>query len=71
MSDKVVEIKLTSCQAAIVIEALAAKCDQISDDWRLDRWGRESAEKKVTALAKEVTRLKAKKTGRASDEYQK
>lgn len=56
-----VTVTMTCDQAAIVIEALAAKCDQIAGDWQFDRWGRESAEKKVSALAAEVARLKAKK----------
>jgi len=39
MSKEDVEIKLTNYRAALVIETLAAKCDNMKDAWQLYKWG--------------------------------
>ena len=59
-----VTVTLTREQASIVIEAVSALCERHQDEARTAKWGRESAEKKVSALAAEVARLKAKKNGK-------
>ena len=59
-----VTVTLTREQASFVIEAVSALCERLQDEERTARWGRESAERKVSALAAEVTRLKAKKNGK-------
>ena len=61
MSEGTVNVKLTCDQAGIVIEALAAKCDKLKDEWICDKWGRESAEKRVGELVAKLARLEAKR----------
>ena len=61
MSAETVNVKLTCDQASVVIEALAAKCDKLKDEWTCDKWGRDSAERRVGELAAKLTRLEAKR----------